>query len=61
MKKIKCEVCEKEIDKLNEQLEEPCEESIKNLENFIWRLKLDGVYTDKLEDFINNYLKFYND
>lgn len=52
---------DKEIDKLNEQLEEPCEEGIKNLENFIWRLKLDGVYTDKIQDFINNYMRFYNE
>ena len=52
---------EKEIDKLNEQLEEPCEEGIKSLENYIWRVKLDGVYTDKLQDYIDNYLKFHNE
>lgn len=30
-------------------------------QNFIWRLKLDGFYTDKLGDFIEEYKKYYND
>lgn len=30
-------------------------------QNFIWRLKLDGLYTDKLGDFIEEYKKYYND
>lgn len=34
---------------------------IKDLENFIWRLKLDGFYFDKLGDFIEEYKKYYND
>lgn len=52
---------EEEIDKLNEQLDEQIgDEGIKDLENFIWRLKIDGVYTDELQDFIDNYMNFYN-
>lgn len=34
---------------------------INNLENFIYRLKLDGYYSNKLGDFIEEYIKYYND
>lgn len=34
---------------------------INDLDNFIWRLKLDGFYCDKLQQFIDEYLKYYND
>lgn len=34
---------------------------INDLDNFIWRLKLDGFYCDKLQAFIDEYLKYYND
>lgn len=53
---------EEERDKLQEQLDDVEEyEGVKNLDNFIQRLKLDNLYTDKLENFIDDYLKFHND
>lgn len=50
-----------ENEKLEEQLEnqEECE-SIKNLDNFIWKLKLDNLYTNELEQFLEDYMKFNN-
>lgn len=33
---------------------------INNLDNFIWRLKLDNLYNEDIENFINNYIEFYN-
>lgn len=52
---------EKEKDKLEEQLDDQIgDEGIKSLENFIWKLKLDNLYTPELEKFIENYMKFYN-
>lgn len=38
--------------------EEPT--GIKDLDNFIWKLKLENLYDEKLEKFINDYMKFYN-
>lgn len=34
---------------------------IKDINNFIWKLKLDKLYTKELDNFINNYLKCYNE
>ncbi len=52
-----------ENDKLHEQIDEQIgEEGIKSLENFIWKLKLDNLYTPELESFINDYyMKYHND
>ena len=52
-----------ENDKLESQLEEQIgSEGIKSLENFIWKLKLDNLYTPELESFINNYyMRYHND
>ena len=33
---------------------------IKNIHNFIYELKLDNLYNDKLDKFINIYLKYHN-
>lgn len=54
---------EEEKDKLESQLEDQIgSEGIKSLENFIWKLKLDNLYTPKLETFINDYyMRFHND
>ena len=32
-----------------------------NSDNFIDKLKLEGLCTPELEDFINSYLRWYND
>lgn len=55
-----------EIEEINEELEEQLEnqeecEHIKNLDNFIWKLKLENLYTNELEQFLENYMKFNND
>lgn len=34
---------------------------IKNLDNFIFKLKIENLYTEELETFIDNYMKFHND
>ena len=34
---------------------------INDLDNFIWELKKDGIYSDSLQSFINHYLKYHND
>ena len=31
-----------------------------NIDEFIKKMKLEGIYTSELEDFIEKYLKFYN-
>lgn len=36
------------------------ENSILDVDNFIWKLKSDNLYTKELEEFIENYMKFYN-
>lgn len=49
-------------DELNEQInnqEDSC--YIKDLDNFIWKLKLDNLYTKEIEEFINQYMRYYND
>ena len=33
---------------------------IKDLDDFIFRLKVDDLYTDELEKFIEDYMRFYN-
>lgn len=34
--------------------------SIKDIDNLKRELKRDGLYSDKLEDFLENYMKYYN-
>lgn len=31
-----------------------------NVDDFIYRLKIDNMYDNKIEDFIEQYIKFYN-
>ena len=33
---------------------------IKDVNNFKTELKRDGLYSDKLEEFLENYMKYYN-
>lgn len=48
-------------DDLESQIENlEIENGIKDINNFIWKLKIDNLYDPKLENFIENYLKFYN-
>lgn len=34
--------------------------TIKDLDNFIFKLKVEDLYTEEIETFIENYIKFYN-
>lgn len=52
-----------ELDKINDKLQNKINEledfeGIKDVDNFIRVLKINGLYTTELEDFIENYLKF---
>lgn len=34
---------------------------IKNWDYFITRMKIENLYTQEFEDFVNDFIKFYND
>lgn len=48
------------LEDLEISLKEKEENSIKDVENLKRELKRDGLYSDKLEDFLENYMKYYN-
>lgn len=48
------------LENLEISLKEKEENSIKDIENLKRELKRDGLYSDKLEDFLENYMKYYN-
>lgn len=48
------------LDNIEIDLKEKEENSIKDIENLKRELKRDGLYSDKLEDFLENYMKYYN-
>lgn len=50
---------EVELDDVKSQLEN--DKCIKNLDNFIFKMKVDNIYTPKIEEFIEQYMRFYND
>lgn len=53
-----------DLEEIKEELDEELSKysgGIMDIDNFIWRLKLDNLYTDKLNDFINDYIKLYNE
>lgn len=53
---------EDKIEDLDTQLADmEIADGIKDKNIFIDRLKLENLYTKELEEFIENYLKFYND
>ena len=69
--KEEAESLQDELDSLNEAYAELEEQdyklsnnmdinSIYNLDDFIFRLKVDDLYTDELEKFIEDYMRFYN-
>ena len=69
--KQQAESLQDELDSLNEAYSELEEinyklsnnmgiNSIYNLDDFIFRLKVDDLYTDELEKFIEDYKRFYN-
>lgn len=67
--KQQAESLQEELDSLNEaygELEEKNYKlinninSIYNLDDLIFRLKVDDLYTDELRKFIEDYMRFYN-
>lgn len=51
---------EEQLEKANTELEDAtC--GIKDIDNFIWKLKVNDLYTSQVKDFLNYYLKYYND
>lgn len=48
------------LEDLEISLKEKEENSIKDIENLKRELKRDGLYLDKLEEFLENYMRYYN-
>ncbi len=48
------------LDNIEIDLKEKEENSIKDIENLKRELKRDGLYSYKLEEFLENYMKYYN-
>lgn len=49
-----------ELYKIYDLIEESSKNSIKNIDNFKRELKRDGLYSEKLEEFIEQYMIYYN-
>ena len=49
-----------ELNKLYDTIEEKLNNGIKDINNFKRELKRDGLYSEKLEDFIEQYMLYYN-
>ena len=69
--KQQAESLQDDLDSLNEAYAELEEQNYKltnnigtnriyNLDDFIFRLKVDDLYTDELGKFIEDYMRFYN-
>lgn len=51
---------EEQLEEANTELEDATY-GIKDIDNFIWKLKVNDLYTSQVKDFLNYYLKYYND
>ena len=49
-----------ELNRLYDTIEEKSNNGIKDINNFKRELKRDGLYNQKLEDFIEQYMLYYN-
>lgn len=49
-----------ELNDLWDKLAEQSDKGIKDLNNFKRELKRDGLYSQKIEEFLENYMKYYN-
>ena len=49
-----------ELNRLYNTIEEKSNNGIKDINNFKRELKRDGLYNQKLEDFIEQYMLYYN-
>lgn len=48
------------LENIIEKFEEEEVDSIKNVNDFKFKLKQESFYTKELEQFIDNYIKYYN-
>ena len=49
-----------ELNRLYDTIEEKSNNGIKDINNFKGELKREGLYSEKLDDFIEEYMKYYN-
>lgn len=49
-----------ELNRIYDRLEEKSNSGIKDINNFKRELKRDGLYNQKLEEFIEQYMLYYN-
>lgn len=54
------EYAKDELNNLYKLLKEKSTNGIKDINNFKRELKRDGLYSDKLEEFIEQYMNYYN-
>lgn len=69
LNKLECYLCDvsldlenvrEELNDLYDLIEEKEKYSIKDIDNFKRELKRDGLYNQKLEEFIEQYMIYYN-
>ena len=48
------------FDNLEMALREKNKKQIKDIDNFKRELERDGLYTDKIEEFLESYMRYYN-
>lgn len=59
---LTCEDLIETIQNYQESLEElEIANGIRNIDNFIWKLKLENLYTPELEKFLEHYMRYEND
>ena len=49
-----------DLDVLESKIKENNEKAIKDIYNLKRELKRDGLYSNKIEEFLENYMKYYN-
>ena len=54
------EYAQEELNRLYNAIEEKSKKGIKDIDNFKRELKRDGLYSEKIEEFIENYMIYYN-
>lgn len=48
------------VEDLEIEIKEKSEKAIKDIDNLKRELKRDGLYSKELEEFLENYMKYYN-
>lgn len=50
----------RDLQEIEDKLSEENENSIKDINNLKRELKRDNLYTDEIENFLDNYMRYYN-